>query len=147
MTSERLHDVLANIRYRLRHEAISDGFVEWLEDTLVLLRSRYLRSREGFQSEDILFLKHLADVTPKLSQYFAFERQVAVVKRGPWLIQELTNLTQQIDQTHEESFSLYPNSTWRYNSNFSICSGFPTLRSRGTRRKRRAPHLERWTRM
>ena len=106
MTSERLHDVLANIRYRLRHEAISDGFVEWLEDTLVLLRSRYRRSREGFQSEDILFLKHLADVTPKLSQYLAFERQVAVVKRGPWLIQELTNLTQQIDQTHEESFSL-----------------------------------------
>ena len=83
MTSERLHDVLANIRYRLRHEAISDGFVEWLEETLELLRSRYRRGREDFQSEYILFLKHLADLTPRLSQYLAFERQVAVVKRGP----------------------------------------------------------------
>lgn len=106
MTSERLHDVLANIRYRLRHEAISDGFVEWLEETLELLRSGYRRSREDFQSEDIFFLKHLADLTPRLSQYLAFERQVAVVKRGPGIIQELTTLTQQVDQAHEESFSL-----------------------------------------
>jgi hypothetical protein len=106
MTTERLHDVLANIRYRLRHEAISDGFVEWLESTLELLRSRYRRGREDFQSEDILFLKHLADVTPKLSQYLAIECQVAVVKRGPLLIQELTNLSQQIDQTHDASLSL-----------------------------------------
>lgn len=106
MTSERLHDVLATIRYRLRHEAISEGFVEWLEETLELLRSRYRRGRSDFQSEDILFLKNLADLTPRLSQYLTFERQVAVVKRGPGIIQELTNLTQQIDQTHEESFSL-----------------------------------------
>lgn len=105
MTQDSLVDVLADIRYRLRHAAINEGFVAWLDEGLEMLRSRYRRNRSEFRSDDIIFLQHLSGLLPLLSKYLAYERRVVSLEGGERLFSELVMLGCQIEQMHEESFS------------------------------------------
>ena len=106
MAQNSLVDVLADIRYRLRHASINEDFVEWLDEGLQALRSRYRRNKAEFKSEDILFLQHLAILITTLYQYLVFERRLAALKRGQQLSHEFENLNQRIAEMHEDCFSL-----------------------------------------
>ena len=106
MTQNSLVDVLADIRYRLRHTSINEDFIEWLDEELHALRSRYRRSKAEFKSEDILFLQHLAILITTLYQYLVFKRRLVAFKRGQQLSHEFANLNQRIAEMREDSFLL-----------------------------------------
>ena len=101
---ENVSDILANIRYRLRHEAISDALTEYLAETLDTLRRRYLRSRHVFQDDDIKFLKSLGVLIPKLEQFLALDSMLQILLRRDRLMQDLGAIKFTVDALNEDGF-------------------------------------------
>lgn len=106
MAPDHLVDVMANIRYRLRHDPISDDFVEWLEETLKALRHRYKKSKSEFKDDDILFLRHLSCLIPALTEFLSIERKLKALQEGRPFLMKLPAICQKIEAMNEESFAV-----------------------------------------
>ena len=101
---ENVSDILANIRYRLRHEAISDTLVEYLSETLDALRRHYLRARHDFRDDDIQFLKRLVVLIPKLEQFLGLDSALQILLKRDRLMQDLGGIQSMVDALNEDSF-------------------------------------------
>ncbi len=97
-------DILANIRYRLRHEAISDTLVEFLSETLDVLRNHYLHARDKFRDDDIQFLQHLVVLIPKLEQFLILDSALQILLKRNRLLEDLESIQSAVSALNEDSF-------------------------------------------
>ena len=101
---KRVTDILASIRYSLRHAAISDNLVELLRDLVAALRQRYKKAPEEFRDYDIAFLKRVVALLPKLEQFLSLDSALQILLRRNRLIEDLSSIQSAIRDLNDESF-------------------------------------------
>jgi hypothetical protein len=101
---KRVTDILASIRYSLRHAAISDELVELIRDLVADLRLRYKEAPEEFRDEDIAFLKRVVALLPKLEQFLSLDSALQILLRRDCLIKELSSIQSAVSGLKDESF-------------------------------------------
>lgn len=103
---DRVSDILANVRYSLRHAAISDHLVESLAESIDSLRRRYRQAPHEFQENDVLFLKRVVALLPKLEQFLALDSALQILLRRDRIMQDLSSIQTAVNDLNEESFVL-----------------------------------------
>lgn len=106
LSMDRVSDILANIRYSLRHTAISDGLIESITESVDSLRRRYRRAPQEFLEDDVLFLKRVVALLPKLEQFLALDSALQILLRRDRLMQDLSSIQTAVSSLNEESFAL-----------------------------------------
>lgn len=103
---DRVSDILANVRYSLRHAAISDHLVESLNESIDSLRWCYRQAPHEFQENDVLFLKRVVALLPKLEQFLALDSALQILLQRDRIMQDLSSIQTAISDLNEESFIL-----------------------------------------
>lgn len=101
---KRVTDILASIRYSLRHAAITDDLVELIRDLVADLRQRYKEDPDEFRDEDIAFLRRVVALLPKLEQFLSLNSALQILLRRDRLIEDLSSIQSAVGDLNEESF-------------------------------------------